>query len=47
VDSLYRASGFAGTLPEACDRPAHLPLLFEPGTEWNYSIATDIPGRVI
>jgi CubicO group peptidase (beta-lactamase class C family) len=24
-----------------------LPLLFEPGAEWNYSIATDVLGRVV
>ena len=26
---------------------AGLPLLFEPGSEWNYSVATDVLGRVI
>ena len=24
-----------------------LPLLFQPGTEWNYSVATDVLGRVV
>ena len=24
-----------------------LPLLFEPGTEWNYSVATDVLGRLV
>jgi CubicO group peptidase (beta-lactamase class C family) len=54
VDALYRAAGFepfvdkeAYTLEEACDRWAKLPLLFEPGTEWNYSVAHDVLGRVI
>ena len=35
------------SLPEFCDAVAKLPLLFEPGSKWNYSIATDILGRVI
>jgi CubicO group peptidase (beta-lactamase class C family) len=53
VDALYRAAGFewatpAGTgLAEACDVWASLPLLFQPGTEWNYSVATDVLGRVV
>ena len=24
-----------------------MPLLFEPGTEWNYSVATDVLGRLV
>ena len=53
VDAAYRAAGFewdtpAGVdLPQACDTWAGLPLLFQPGTEWNYSVATDVLGRVI
>ena len=53
VDALYRAAGFewgtpAGVdLAQACDIWAGLPLLFQPGTEWNYSVATDVLGRVI
>jgi CubicO group peptidase (beta-lactamase class C family) len=52
-DALYRAAGFdialkpATTLAEACDSWARLPLLFQPGTEWNYSVATDVLGRVV
>jgi CubicO group peptidase (beta-lactamase class C family) len=34
-------------LAQACDLWAGLPLLFQPGTEWNYSVATDVLGRVI
>ena len=26
---------------------AGIPLLFQPGAEWNYSAATDVLGRVI
>jgi CubicO group peptidase (beta-lactamase class C family) len=35
------------TLEQACDSWASLPLLFQPGTEWNYSVATDVVGRVV
>ena len=53
VDALYRAAGFEwdsppGTdLARACDIWAGIPLLFQPGAEWNYSVATDVLGRVI
>jgi CubicO group peptidase (beta-lactamase class C family) len=52
VDGMYRAAGFdlglrPGTLEEACDIWDSLPLLFQPGTEWNYSVATDVLGRVV
>ncbi len=53
VDQLYRRAGFDRGLPadldlaEAVDRFAELPLLFEPGTQWNYSVATDVLGRVV
>jgi CubicO group peptidase (beta-lactamase class C family) len=53
VDAMYRAAGFDlankpdTTLAEACDIWAGLPLLFQPGAEWNYSVATDVLGRVI
>ena len=29
-------------LARACDIWAGLPLLFQPGTEWNYSVATEL-----
>jgi CubicO group peptidase (beta-lactamase class C family) len=52
VDGMYRTAGFdlglrPGTLEEACDAWAGFPLLFQPGTEWNYSVATDVLGRVV
>ena len=53
VDALYRAAGFEwGTPPgtdlaQACDIWATIPLLFQPGAEWNYSVATDVLGRVV
>jgi CubicO group peptidase (beta-lactamase class C family) len=53
VDELYRRAGFEWGVPpkaslaEVCDRLADLPLLFQPGTEWNYSMSIDVLGRVI
>ena len=53
VDEAYRAAGFIldpppeHDLASACDVWAGLPLLFEPGAEWNYSVSTDVLGRVI
>lgn len=54
VDALYRAAGYEWTLgPEGVDLAttvdalAALPLLFQPGAEWNYSMSTDVLGRVI
>jgi CubicO group peptidase (beta-lactamase class C family) len=52
VDEMYRKAGFGvgaadATLAEACDRWAAIPLLFEPGTAWNYSVSTDVLGRVV
>ena len=34
-------------LAGVCDRLAELPLLFQPGTEWNYSMGIDVLGRVV
>jgi CubicO group peptidase (beta-lactamase class C family) len=52
VDARYREAGHEieapeGTLGASCDTWARLPLLFQPGTEWNYSVATDVVGRVV
>jgi CubicO group peptidase (beta-lactamase class C family) len=53
VDAMYRGSGFEWGTPRkadlaaCCDLWAGLPLLFQPGAEWNYSVATDVLGRVI
>jgi CubicO group peptidase (beta-lactamase class C family) len=53
VDQMYRSAGFEWGAPEGfdlaqcCDAWAGLPLLFEPGSEWNYSVATDVLGRVV
>ena len=54
VDAMYRAAGYEWTLgpPGAdlettVDTIAALPLLFQPGSEWNYSMSTDVLGRLI
>ncbi len=53
VDARYRAAGFEWGTPRGMDLAASVdayasqPLLFEPGTEWCYSVATDVLGRLI
>ncbi|HET9658521.1 MAG TPA: serine hydrolase domain-containing protein [Kineosporiaceae bacterium] len=53
VDAMLRARGWewgapAGVdLAAAVDQWASFPLLFQPGTEWNYSYATDVLGRLV
>ena len=53
VDALYRERGFEWGSPPGldlaacCAEWAQLPLLFQPGTEWNYGVSTDVLGRVI
>jgi CubicO group peptidase (beta-lactamase class C family) len=54
VDAIYRARNLDGAgergvrdLAELCERIAAIPLLFQPGSEWAYSRATDVLGRVV
>ncbi|WP_254127017.1 serine hydrolase [Aquihabitans sp. G128] len=53
VDGAYRDAGYdlgapkGATLADACAVWAGLPLLFQPGTEWNYSVASDVLGRFV
>jgi CubicO group peptidase (beta-lactamase class C family) len=53
VDQLYRDAGLESSvapgadLAGTCEAYARLPLQFEPGTRWNYSVATNVLGRVI
>jgi CubicO group peptidase (beta-lactamase class C family) len=53
VDELYRRADLGNfTLPEydldeAIARLGELPLLFEPGTRWNYSMSTDVCGALV
>lgn len=50
VEALYRetmADRKEGTLAEAVDDLARLPLLYHPGRAWRYSYATDVLGRLV
>jgi len=52
VDALYRKHGINfsrhhGSLAEMTRQTAQMPLLFHPGTQWNYSVSTDVLGRVV
>lgn len=53
VDGLYRAAGFDLDVPTGldlaavCDSLSSLPLLFQPGREWNYGMSIDVLGRVV
>ena len=53
TDAMYRNDGFEWGIPAGldleacCDRWAALPLVFQPGSEWNYGVSTDVLGRVV
>ena len=53
TDAIYRTDGFEWGIPAGldleacCDRWAALPLVFQPGSEWNYGVSTDVLGRVV
>jgi CubicO group peptidase (beta-lactamase class C family) len=54
TDEIYRLGGFdIGAEPRGLDLAATIeayakfPLAFEPGTEWLYSVATDVLGRLV
>jgi CubicO group peptidase (beta-lactamase class C family) len=52
VDQLYRDAGFdldegKEDLETTIDRYAALPLLFQPGRAWGYSVATDVLARLV
>ncbi len=49
IEDLYREADLhaAPDLAEMVRRIASLPLLYQPGTQWRYSMATDVLGRVI
>lgn len=53
VEAGYRSAGHDVEAPpgrplaESCRTWAEMPLLFEPGTAWNYSVGMDVVGRVI
>ena len=52
VDRFYRDQalifpGSSESLESLVDRLAQAPLLCQPGTQWNYSVATDVLGRLV
>lgn len=50
VDKVYvdqRMMGMESTLTEMIDKLAKLPLLYQPGEEWQYSISIDILARLV
>jgi CubicO group peptidase (beta-lactamase class C family) len=53
VDGMYRAAGHEWGTPPGADSAevsrqwASMPLLFQPGSEWNYGVSTDVLGRLI
>jgi len=49
VDALYREADIwrSGDLAEFARRLAGLPLAYQPGTEWRYSLSMDLQGAII
>ena len=53
VDAIYRNNQINGArsekldTAELCAKLAEMPLLFSPGTAWNYSVATDVLGHIV
>jgi len=52
VSAIYQAAKFdfqteEATLWQMMERLAKLPLLAQPGTEWNYSVSTDVLGALV
>jgi CubicO group peptidase (beta-lactamase class C family) len=53
VDGMYRAAGHEWATPAGADSAevsrqwASMPLLFQPGSEWNYGVSTDVLGRLV
>ena len=52
VDALYRKrriefNANVGPLADLAEAAAAQPLVFQPGTRWNYSVSTDVLGRLV
>lgn len=53
VDEIYRLKGYDWNSPPTADLATAVedwcssPLLFNPGEAWNYSVATDVVGRLV
>ncbi|MCP5107928.1 MAG: serine hydrolase [bacterium] len=48
VNEMYRSAGlYNGTLKEMIPKLSELPLLYQPGTRWHYSMSTDVLGYLV
>lgn len=49
IDKAYQSAGVwqSGSLQEMIDKLAKLPLLYQPGTRWVYSLSMDVQGYII
>jgi CubicO group peptidase (beta-lactamase class C family) len=52
VDAAYRKHrmdfpGASGTLADKIEALAQIPLICQPGSEWNYSVSIDVLGRLV
>ncbi len=54
IDKAYAAAGVNplatgadATLASMCEKLAQQPLVYEPGTSWRYSLATDVTARLV
>ena len=49
VDQLYRESALlqSANMDQFIERLAELPLKYEPGAQWHYSVAVDVTGTVV
>ena len=49
VDAVYRERGilYQPTLEDQVAALGEIPLLYQPGTQWNYSVSVDVLGRLV
>ena len=50
VDQLYKKAGIfapGDNLQDMMTKLGKLPLMYEPGTRWQYSVSTDVLGRIV
>ncbi len=50
VDKMYQAAGILTMdrdLQHMCEKLGKIPLQYQPGTTWHYSVAVDVQGRLI
>src|SRR5207253_26752 len=47
ADAIFRVASMTKPITSVAAMMASLPLMFEPGTTWEYSMSTDVLGRVV